>query len=253
MISTLKEILFIDIETVSAKAEFDEMDERLQKLWIKKANFFKQEEKEPAELYKDKAAIYSEFGQIVCIGMGFLREKDGEFVLRLGELSGKDEKDLLEKFAKLLDEQFPKNQPRLCAHNGFEFDFPYICRRMRVHGIPLPSSLALLINAKPWTNPHIDTMEMWKFGDRKHFTSLDLMATIFDVETSKSDIDGSMVSNVYHVEDDLPRITRYCIRDVEVLTRVYLKLAGLDLEISSVEYPDSYFEETDQNPPADLA
>jgi len=253
MISNLKEILFIDIETVSGKAEFHKMDERLQKQWIKKAAYFKAEEKEPDELYKDKAAIYSEFGQVVCIGMGFLREKDGEVVLRLGEISGKDEKELLEKFASLLKEQFPKNQPRLCAHNGFEFDFPYICRRMRVHGIELPSSLALLINAKPWTNPHIDTMEMWKFGDRKHFTSLDLMATIFDVETSKSDIDGSMVSSVYHIDDDLPRITRYCIRDVEVLTRVFLKLAGLDVEISSVEYPDSYFEEEDENPPADLA
>ncbi len=253
MISNIKEILFIDIETVSARADYNDIDDRLQKQWVKKANFFKQEDKKPDELYKDKAAIYAEFGQIVCIGMGFLREKDDQLVLRLGEISGKDEKELLLKFANLLEEQFPKNQPRLCAHNGFEFDFPYICRRMRVHGIPLPSSLSLLINAKPWTNPHIDTMEMWKFGDRKHFTSLDLMATIFDVETSKSDIDGSMVSHVYHVEDNLPRITRYCIRDVEVLTRVFLKLAGLNLEISSVEYPDSYFEEKGENPPADLA
>jgi predicted PolB exonuclease-like 3'-5' exonuclease len=234
----LKDILFIDLETVSSQASFGDLDSRMQSLWEKKAGLFRNEERNPEELYADKAAIFAEFGKVVCIGMGFIYEQEGQYLLRLGYFAGGDEKELLGKFATLLDTRYPKDLPRLCAHNGFEFDFPYLCRRMLVHGIPFPSALQALIHAKPWNNPHLDTLEMWKFGDRKNFTSLDLLAALFGVSSSKSDMDGSMVSRVYHEEGNLHRITEYCLRDVEVLARVYLKMSGLDISIKDVIWPE---------------
>lgn len=250
----LKDILFIDIETVSALPNKSELPERLQHLWDKKAVMLRNAEELSAdELYQDRAAIYAEFGKVVCIGMGFLFEQDGKTVLRLGEISGHDEVELLSRFSKLLQEKFPKDLPRLCAHNGFEFDFPYLCRRLLIHQMPIPNPLNLLINTKPWNNPHIDTLEMWKFGDRKNFTSLDLLAAVFDVQSSKSDIDGSMVSKVYHQEQDLARIVRYCVRDVEVLCRVYLRMSGSNVQIDSVTYPDTFDtpEQNEENPQID--
>ena len=242
----LKDILFIDLETVSAKPAFADLDPRMQALWAKKAGIYKKEELDTETLYADKAAIFAEFGQVVCIGMGFIYEYEGRNLLRLGYFAGGDEKELLGKFATLLDTRYAKGLPRLCAHNGFEFDFPYLCRRMLVHGIPFPSALEALINTKPWNNPHLDTLEMWKFGDRKNFTSLDLLAAIFEVDSSKSDIDGSMVSRVYHDEGNLKRITEYCLRDVEVLARVFIKMQGLSLKIDDVVWPDLQDEKSDQ-------
>jgi DNA polymerase elongation subunit (family B) len=231
----IKDILFIDIETVSAAPAFQDLEERMQHLWLKKAGTIRNpEEKSAEELYQDKSAIFAEFGQVVCIGMGFIHENEGQHTLRLSAIAGGDEKQLLLDFANLLEAKYPKGLPILCAHNGFEFDFPYLCRRMTIHGIPLPAALDILIHAKPWTNPHLDTLEMWKFGDRKNFTSLDLLAAIFNVPSSKSDIDGSKVSHVYHQEKDLARIAEYCMRDVDVLCRVYLHLKHVDIEITEV-------------------
>jgi predicted PolB exonuclease-like 3'-5' exonuclease len=235
----LKHILFLDLETVSAFDRFDKLDERLQKEWIRKAKFIKTENNpEPDFLYKERAAIYAEFGKIVCIGLGFLYQRDEKVVLRLGSIHGDDEKQLLEDFSRLINEKFDPKKLSLCAHNGFEFDFPYLCRRMRIHGLTLPKPLEILVAAKPWENPHIDTMELWKFGDRKHYTSLDLLASIFEIGSSKSDIDGSMVSKVYHEDKNLDRIVKYCIKDVEVLSRVYLKLIGSELQIDEIDGVD---------------
>jgi DNA polymerase elongation subunit (family B) len=149
-------------------------------------------------------------------------------VLKTKAYFGDDEKSLLNEFKGMLEKIDPANL-KLCAHNGKEFDFPYLSRRMLVNCIPLPYALNLS-GKKPWEIHHLDTMELWKFGDYKHFTSLDLLAAIFDVPTSKSDIDGSRVNHVYHVEKDLVKIKDYCLRDVEVLARLFLKLKCISLE-----------------------
>ena len=223
----LSNLLFLDIETVAQYATYDEMDERLKNLWNKKAAFVKTADTiEPAELYPIKAGIYSEFGKIISIAVGYFTGSEAPLKLRVTDFSGHDECKILESFKYLVDEKLDKHQLRLCAHNGREFDFPYLCRRMLINGIKLPTVLQLE-GKKPWEVPHIDTMEMWKFGDYKNYTSLDLLAAVFDIPTSKDDIDGSQVNEVYYQKNDLDRIAKYCKKDVAVTARLYLKLKGM--------------------------
>lgn len=224
----LEQILFLDIETVAGFEEYSEMPEALQKHWNRKASFFKEaEQKTPEELY-GRAGIYSEFGKIVTIAVGYFRfDGDENIQLRIKAFSSDNEVELLQSFAKLLSDSFPPSV-KLCAHNGKEFDFPYIARRMVIQGIELPKPLQMS-GKKPWEIPHLDTLELWKFGDYKHFTSLDLLAHILGIPSSKSDIDGSQVNEVYYREKNLDRITEYCKRDVAVLAQVFLKLQGMPL------------------------
>lgn len=222
-------ILFLDIETVPAHESFNELPERFQSLWIKKAKFLKDAEDKTAEELYERAGIYAEFGKIISIAVGYFVPKDTEALnFRIKAYSNHDEKALLEDFSLLLNEHFNTKKIRLCAHNGKEFDFPYIGRRMLINQLPIPEPLNLS-GKKPWEVPHIDTMELWKFGDYKHFTSLDLLAALFDVESSKDDIDGSQVYGVYYQEKNLERIAKYCKRDVMVLAQVFMRLNQLPL------------------------
>ena len=223
----LYNILFIDIETVAGKPHFNELSPRFKKLWEKKAKFFKESDVQSAETLYERAGIYSEFGKIVSIAVGyFIPNDDDELKLRVKAFSNHIEKELLREFAELFDQHFGTKKLHLCAHNGKEFDFPYIGRRMVINEIPVPEVFNLS-GKKPWEVQHLDTMEMWKFGDYKHFTSLDLLAALFNIESSKDDIDGSQVNSVYYKENDLERISKYCKRDVVVLAQVYLKLNQL--------------------------
>lgn len=224
----LKDILFLDIETVAQKPDFDQLDPRFQKLWEKKSSFFKEAETQTAGALYHKAGIYAEFGKIVVIAVGyFVISQDSPPKLRVKAFSGHDEKKVLQDFASLLENSFSSKKIRLCAHNGKEFDFPYIGRRMIINNIPVPETLNLS-GRKPWEVPHIDTMELWKFGDYKHFTSLDLLAALFNIKSSKDDIDGSQVNEVYYKDNDLDRIAEYCKRDVTVLVQVYLRLNQME-------------------------
>ncbi|WP_420388385.1 3'-5' exonuclease [Roseivirga sp.] len=224
----LKNILFLDIETVPEAKSFHELPERKQALWKKKALFFREaEDKTPEELY-ERAGIYSEFGKIVVIAVGYFSQIEPEPKLRITAIANHDEKLLLKEFADLLNSHFDKKETRFCAHNGKEFDFPYIGRRMLIQGIPLPKTLQLS-GKKPWEVPHLDTLELWKFGDYKHYTSLDLLASIFEIESSKDDIDGSQVNGIYYQMNDLDRIVKYCKKDVAVLVQVFLKMNQLSV------------------------
>lgn len=217
----LENILFLDIETVPATSAFEELNERMQKLWEHKAERLRKSDTETAsELYK-RAGIYSEFGKIICISVGYLHHNE----FRIKSFYGHDEKQLLLGFSLLLNTHFNKPEQQLCAHNGREFDFPYISRRMVVHGIKLPALLELG-GKKPWEVNHLDTMELWKFGDFKNYTSLELLAAIFDIPTPKDDIDGSQVAQVYYKEQDLPRIVNYCNKDVLTIFQIFRKYRG---------------------------
>jgi predicted PolB exonuclease-like 3'-5' exonuclease len=180
----------------------------------------------PQELYFSRGAIYAEFGKVICISVGIFTHENNDFGLRVKSFSFDDERKILEAFKNLLETKFTSKDLVLVAHNGKEFDFPYICRRMLVNDLLIPEALDIR-DKKPWEIQHIDTMELWKFGDRKNFTSLDLLAALFGVESSKDDIDGSMVNSVYYEENDLERISKYCQRDVMVTAQVFLKLNGL--------------------------
>ncbi|MFB0946160.1 MAG: putative PolB exonuclease-like 3'-5' exonuclease [Spirosomataceae bacterium] len=225
----LKSTLFIDIETVAQSANFEDVNERLQKHWERKASFLKNDDKlTAAEMYIDRAAIYAEYGKVICISFGGFYEEDGELKLRVSSFCGDDEKQVLSDFVKIIEKHRAKNNLLLCAHNGKEFDYPYLCRRIVLNGMPLPAILQIS-GKKPWNIPHLDTLEMWKFGDYKHFTSLDLLAALFDIPSSKQEINGSMVSHTYHVDKDIEKINRYCLADVVVLAQLYLKMNSHDL------------------------
>ena len=217
----IKNILFLDIETVPQAPSYNEVHGEMQKLWEKKSKQLIRDDSTPEMVYK-QAGIYAEFGKVVCISCGYLNA-DNKF--RIKSFFGDDEKKLLADFADLLNKSFSAPDKLLCAHNGKEFDFPFLARRMIVNGIRLPSGLD---NAgkKPWEVNHIDTMELWKFGDYKSYTSLLLLATILGIPTPKDDIDGSMVWEVYWKEKNLSRIVSYCQKDVLTVAQIFLRLRG---------------------------
>jgi 3'-5' exonuclease len=221
-------VLFIDIETAAQYASFEQVPDRMKPHWERKAGFLsKEEEVKPADLYTDRAAIYAEFGKVICIGIGgFYLNKKGELAFKTQSIALETEAETLNQFANVVNKHKALEDLQLCAHNGREFDFPYLCRRMLINGIELPYALSLS-GKKPWEVNHIDTLQFWKFGDYKSFTSLDLLATLFDIPSSKSDITGADVNRVYHVDGDLKRIADYCAKDVVVLARLFLKLKSL--------------------------
>lgn len=229
MDASLRDIIFLDIETVACTSNFTELNERLKIQWSRKAGFLKREEGvTDEELFHQRAGIYAEFGKIICIAVGKLFESgSSELSLKVKAYFGDEEKAVLMDFLSMLNKLDPATI-KFCAHNGKEFDYPYISRRMLVNGIPLPQPLNLA-GRKSWEVPHLDTMELWKFGDYKHYTSLDLLAAIFNIPTSKNGIDGSQVNAVYYKEKNLQKIKDYCMNDVVVLTQLYLRMKGLPL------------------------
>ena len=229
-------ILFLDIETVSGKPELEGLSEDFQELWKIKARQLARntDEEEPdyAALYKGRAAIFAEFGKIVCISVGVVyRDKDDQRLkVRLKSFASENEKELLYAFSQMVF-KFYNNPSKhgFCGHNSKEFDIPYICRRMVVHQLPLPTPFNIS-GKKPWETSHIlDTMEMWKFGDRKHYTSLKLLAAVLGFPSPKDDIDGSDVGRVYWEEKDLERLSLYCEKDVLATVQLYLRYKYMPL------------------------
>lgn len=232
--SILKNTLFLDIETVSECPDFTQLPEARQALWAKKSRaLFRPAEKPeegpgPAELYEQKAGIYAEFAKIVCISLGYLHfEEQNPVAFRIKSIAGDDEHALLQAFSQLLTQHyFDINQHKLCGHNIREFDVPFLCRRMVIQRIPLPAILGIS-GKKPWQTTHIlDTLEMWRFGDYKNYTSLQLLAEIMDIPSPKDDIDGSQVGTVYWKDKDLDRIVTYCQKDVATVMQLVLSFAG---------------------------
>jgi predicted PolB exonuclease-like 3'-5' exonuclease len=222
----LHTILFLDIETVSQYPTFDEVPDDWKSLWRNKAEVLLRDRQPltPEEIY-GRAAIYAEFGKIICISCGVLSGRGTEKKLMLKSFHGDDERLLLNEFSEMLRKWSADGQKFLCAHNGKEFDFPYLCRRMLIHSMTIPGMLHLS-GKKPWEIPHIDTMELWKFGEYKSFVSLNLLAHTLGIPTPKDDIDGSQVGEVYWTRRDLPRIVTYCQKDVVTVAQVYLRMTG---------------------------
>jgi len=220
-----KQVLFLDIETVPQLYSFEETTDKIKYLWEKKAKYFiNKEKKEEAKDVWQRAGIYAEFGKIICISVGFIADKQ----IRLKSFFGDNEKKLLLEFILLLETAYNKSNNFLCAHNGKEFDYPYIARRMLINNIKVPKILDLA-GKKPWEVQHLDTLELWKFGDYKHFTSLELLTEIFNIPTPKDDIDGSQVAKVYYEEKDIDRIVKYCEKDVVAVVQLYLRYKNKDI------------------------
>jgi len=223
----LSQILFLDIETVPQQPSFSELSDEWKQLWSHKADFIisRSKETDSAESVYNRAGIYAEFGKIICISCGFISGNGKEKKLILKSFFGDDERETLQSFCEMLNRWASDSNKFLCAHNGKEFDFPYLCRRLIINGMNIPSILKIS-GKKPWEVPHLDTMELWKFGDYKNFTSLNLLARTLNIPTPKDDIDGSMVADVYWKEKDLQRIATYCQKDVVTVAQVYLRLNG---------------------------
>jgi len=237
--SNFHKILIIDIETVPFCNDWENMSVELKHHWQHKMKFLhlsEEQKTEPEAIFKDKAGIYAEFGKIVCIGMGYISDQNGSNEVRLKSIQHDDEKTLLTEFCSTL-KTFTEQHKEVvfCGHNIKEFDIPYICRRMLINGIKLPSCLNIA-GLKPWQITHQDTLELWRFGDYKNYTSLDLLAQVLGVPSSKGDIDGSMVAKTYWEQGDLKRIAEYCLRDVYTTTLVYLKLKGWDKDLPKATY-----------------
>lgn len=219
----LETILFLDIETVPESKNLSDLSPDKQELWAQKSQYQRKEEFTADEFYP-KAGIWAEFGKIICISVGYFASSEDARVFRITTFSG-DEISILKQFKTLLETHFNHSKHLLCAHNGKEFDFPYIARRMLIHNIKLPKKLNLF-GKKPWQIPHLDTLDLWKFGDYKHFTSLKLLTNVLGVPSPKDDIDGSEIYSVYYNDNDLPRIIDYCQKDTIAVAQILLRLRG---------------------------
>ena len=220
-------VLFLDIETVPQVYEYTALSEEMKTLWDKKTRFFKKENDTPEDIYK-RAGVYAEFAKIVCISLGFIEKQNNENTFHIKSLYGDDEKKILIGFNELLATRYSKKTVLLCAHNGKEFDFPFLARRMLINGIKLPEALDMA-GKKPWEVNHLDTLELWKFGDYKNFTSLNLLAAVFNIPTPKDDMEGSQVAQVYWEEKNLERIVTYCQKDVLTVAQLLLRFKGEEL------------------------
>ncbi|MCL2072816.1 MAG: 3'-5' exonuclease [Marinilabiliaceae bacterium] len=217
-------ILFFDVETVPQVADYEMLETSIKLLWDKKSTTIKPEGKTPTENYH-RAGIYAEFGKIVCISAGHIIKKNNERFFRVKSFYGDNEITILKEFGALLTSFCSKNTKNICGHNIKEFDVPYVARRMVINGVPLPP-IFKIAGKKPWEVNIFDTMELWKFGDHKQNTSLELLATILGIPSPKGDIDGSKVAYVYYEEKDIERIVKYCEKDVFTTAQIFLKFRG---------------------------
>lgn len=225
----IEEVLFIDIETAPIAPEFGKLSENWQKLWEHKMKTQLNEGETAEDLY-NRAGIYAEFGRIICISMGYISMKENVKIYRVKSFYDENEKILIVNFFQALQQFTKAGKRKLCAHNGQEFDFPYIARRAIVHGLNLPKILDIA-GTKPWEikDQLLDTLQLWKFGDYKHYTSLSLLCELFNIPTPKDDIDGSQVWKVYWEDNNLDRIVRYCEKDTLAVANLLLRYKGEEI------------------------
>ena len=230
----LDKVIFIDIETVSQEKEFSKLSKKWKSLWEKKSTYLVSEEETAEHIYK-RAGIYAEFGKVICISIGIYRLFKDHQTFRIKSFYGKNEKQVLKQFCELFKKSFQSNDFILCAHNGKEFDFPFLARRILVNQLPLPYILDIA-GRKPWEVQHLDTLQLWKFGDYKNYTSLALLCELFSIKSPKNDMDGSDVGRVYWQEDNLEKIVKYCQNDTLAVAQLLLAYKGLEpIKDSEVE------------------
>ena len=228
-------LLLIDIETVPVCKNYSDLSPNLRRLWDKKSQLIVNETQDTVTTFSERAGIYAEFGKIICIGLGyFVRNNastltDNPYSLKIKSIFGDDEKEILHQFGRVCDKFFRNDSKQFCGHNIREFDIPYICRRSYINQIVLPDILINLQNKKPWENPMLDTLQFWKFGEYKNFTSIDLLSNVLGIESPKDDIDGSDVAEVYWRQSDLPRIVKYCNKDIVTIAQVLMRLHSMPL------------------------
>ncbi len=222
-------LLLIDIETVPLSRNYAELNNNMQKLWDKKSLLIDRENENTESTFAERAGIYAEFGKIICIGLGYFVKKGNTYSLKIKSLNGENEKEILSQFGQVCNKFFRNTGKQFCGHNIREFDIPYICRRSFINQIGLPEVLTDLQNKKPWENPMLDTLQFWKFGEYKNFTSIELLSNVLGIESPKDDIDGGDVARVYWEENNLGRIVKYCNKDIVTIAQVLMRLQSMPL------------------------
>ncbi len=230
----IEDLIVIDIETASAATDYNKLDDNWKKLWEQKVSRILPENTSAAEFYLQRAGVMAEFSKIICISIGyFVREQ--QLKIRIKSFYGDDEKKLLNEFLNTVNKIETFNSKWCFAgHNIKEFDIPFICRRLLVNNIRIPSYLNFQA-MKPWETNIVDTFQYWRFGDYKNFTSLNLLAAAMGVPSSKIDIDGSMVGELYHNTDaeqrfkNMQRIVKYCQKDVVTTANIILRFKNISL------------------------
>lgn len=221
----INKVLFLDVETVPLAPKFSDLSKEFQSLWIEKTRWQYSGKQTPDDYYNIKAGLMAEFSKIICVSVGYIYNKNKKPCFRLKSFYGDNEKLILNNLKELLDDKFATEKHYLCAHNGKEFDYPFLCRRMLLNNINLPKILKIS-GKKPWEVRHLDTMEMWRFGDYKHYTSIELLAALFDIPKPKEDLNGSQVAKVYWQDKDFERIRNYCQKDTLTVAQILLKFIG---------------------------
>ncbi len=220
----LRNILFIDIETVPLAEHYDDLDDDSKHFWNRKSGYLRKEEETPEDLYP-QAGIYAEFGKVICISVGFMHEEEG-WQLRIKSMYGHDEKKVLSEFIALLNKHYNSNRYLLCAHNGKEFDFPYLSRRILINNLKLPALLDVA-ERKPWEIRHLDTLKLWKFGDYRNFTSLRLLVHLFKLPVPTDEVDGSQIAELYWKNGDFEKIVHHCQTDVVAVAQLILRFKNM--------------------------
>lgn len=227
----LRNVLFVDVETASAASDYHELEIRMQRLWDKKSLIYSAEGNySTPELYYNKASLHAEFGKIIVISAAYFYLNDKQdLCLRVKAFDAPDERTLLEDFVELLKQKhFNSKALRLCAHNGKDFDFPYLSRRMLVNNIEIPDALDIM-GKKPWEIQHLDTMDIWRFGERRETVSLETLAAIFGLPDYTAEMNNNQINDVYYKEKNLEKIASFSKKDVSITAQVYLKLNNIPL------------------------
>ena len=228
-VTALENLFLIDIETVSEKEDFQLLDDEWQELWTEKTSKSLPPNVTPEEYYPVRAAILAEFAKVVCISFGYFKKENNEWQLRIKSLYSGNETEVLKNFVSTLQKFHTNNHQWIfTGHNIKEFDVPFLCRRLLINNISIPTFIDFQ-NMKPWETPVLDTLHLWRFGDYKHYTSLKLLAATLGIPSPKDDIDGSQVGNVYWKEKNLERIAIYCEKDVATVGNVILRFKNLPL------------------------
>lgn len=234
----IADVLFLDIETVPKLSDFENLDTYEKELWQEKKGKNKTEEETAADYYFNNAGIFAEFGKIICISVGWIKEEGIFSTFELQSFYGDNEQVLLQEFTAFLKQRVATTRNlSLSGHNIREFDVPYICRRLIMNNLKLPEYFENLQTKKPWEAGLLDSMDWWKFGDYKNYISLKLLAFCLEIPSPKDDISGKDVGKVYWQEKGLERIKTYCQKDVLTVAQILLKLKGLSLiSESNIKY-----------------
>src|SRR3989344_2617064 len=192
--------LFFDIETIPAHENSHGV---LREIYNKKSTQDKDFEK-----YLAQTSFDGGFGRIACLSYAI---NDGP----IKTLSG-DEQKILEDFWIVA-----KNINLFVGFNIMEFDLRFIYQRCIVLGVKPSVELNF---ARYRNNPIYDIMHEWKKWNMNASISLDTLAKILSLPSSKGgEIEGKDVAKAF-VDGRIEEICKYCEKDVELTRKVYKKM-----------------------------